>query len=154
MYMFFLSKMVTSKLSRGFTRYVVCNFLSGYNYIQLKTFKYPFWLYNILYVCLLVTQSCPTLCDPMDCCPPGSSVHGILQARILEWVAMPFSRGSSQPRDWIHVSCITGEFLTFWVTGEAHYVWVCVCVCVCVYLLWSEYNSCHKIPASQRWSYQ
>ena len=44
-------------------------------------------------------QSCPTACDPMDCSPPGSSVHGILQARILEWVAMPSSRGSSRPRD-------------------------------------------------------
>ena len=41
-----------------------------------------------------VTQSCPTLCDPLDCSPPGSSVHGILQARILEWAAIPFSRGS------------------------------------------------------------
>ena len=47
------------------------------------------------YVCVLVAQSCPTLCDPMDCSPPGSSVHEILQARILEWVAIPFSRGSS-----------------------------------------------------------
>ena len=47
----------------------------------------------------LVTKSCLTLCDPMDYSPPGSSVHGILQARILVWVAMPFSRGSSQPRD-------------------------------------------------------
>ena len=46
-----------------------------------------------------VAQSCLTLCDPMDCSPPGSSVHGMLQARILEWVAMPSSRGSSQPRD-------------------------------------------------------
>ena len=45
-----------------------------------------------------VTQSCPTLCDPMDCSPPGSSVHGILQGRILEWVAMPFSKGSSWHR--------------------------------------------------------
>ena len=44
---------------------------------------------------VLVTQSCPILCDPMDCSPPDSSVHGILQARILEWVAIPFSRGSS-----------------------------------------------------------
>ena len=44
-------------------------------------------------------QSCPTLCDPRDCGPQGSSVHGILQARILEWVAMPSSRGSSRPRD-------------------------------------------------------
>ena len=47
----------------------------------------------------LVTQSCLTLCDPVDCSPPGSSVHGILQARILEWAAMPSSRESSQPRD-------------------------------------------------------
>ena len=48
---------------------------------------------------VLVTQSCPTLCDPMVCGPPGSSVHGILQAEVLEWVAIPCSRGSSQPRD-------------------------------------------------------
>ena len=61
---------------------------------------------------VLVTQSCPTLCDPMDCSPPGSSVHGILQARILEWAAISFSRGSSQPRDWTQVSHITGRFFT------------------------------------------
>ena len=47
-------------------------------------------------LCVLVAQSCLTLCDPMDCSPPGFSVHGILQARILEWIAMPFSRGTSQ----------------------------------------------------------
>ena len=47
-----------------------------------------------------VVESCPTLSNPMDCGPPGSSVHGILQARVLEWDAIPFSRGSSQPRDW------------------------------------------------------
>ena len=56
-------------------------------------------------------QSCPTLCDPMDCSPPGSSVHGILQARTLEWVAMTSSRGSSWPRDWTQVSCIGRQFL-------------------------------------------
>ena len=66
-----------------------------------------------------VAQSCPTPCDPMDCSPPGSSVHGILQARILEWVAMPSSRGSSQPRDQTHVSCIAGGFFTSWATREA-----------------------------------
>ena len=55
-----------------------------------------------------VTQSCPTLCDPMDCSPPGFSVHGIRQAGILEWVAIPFSRGSSQSRDQTQVSCIAG----------------------------------------------
>ena len=61
-----------------------------------------------------VTQSCPTLCDPVDCIPPGSSVHGILQARILEWVAISFSRGSSQPRDRTQVSCIAGRHFTLW----------------------------------------
>ena len=55
---------------------------------------------------------CPTLCDPMDCSPPGSSVHGIFQARILEWVAMLSSRGSSQSRDRIHISCTAGRFFT------------------------------------------
>ena len=54
---------------------------------------------------VLVAQSCLTL-RPVVCCPPGSSVHGMLQARILEWVAIPFSRGSSQPQDWTWVSCI------------------------------------------------
>ena len=59
----------------------------------------------------LVSQSCPTLCDPMYC-PPGSSVHGILQARILEWVAMPSSRESSQPRGRTQISHIAGRFFT------------------------------------------
>ena len=58
-----------------------------------------------------VTQSCPTLCDPMDYSLPGSSVHGISQARILEWVDMSFSRGSFQPRDQTHVSCIGKQIL-------------------------------------------
>ena len=55
---------------------------------------------------IVSAKSCPTLCDPMDCSPPGSSVHGILQARILEWVAMPSCRGSSQPRDRTHILCL------------------------------------------------
>ena len=63
-------------------------------------------------VCVLVAQSCPTLWDPMDCNPPGSSLHGILQARILEWVAIPFSRGPSWPRDGIQVSCTASQFFT------------------------------------------
>ena len=62
-------------------------------------------------LCLIV-QLCLTLCDPLDCSPPGSSVHGILQARILEWVAMPSSRGSSLARDQTQVSHITGRFFT------------------------------------------
>ena len=67
-----------------------------------------------------VAQLCPTLCDPMDCSPPGSSIHEILQARILEWVAISFSRGSSWPRDQTRVSCILSRCFTIWATREAH----------------------------------
>ena len=101
------------------------------------------WFWNVR---VKVAQSCLTLCYPMD-----YTVHGILQARILEWVAFPFSRGSSQPRDRTQVSHIAGGFFTSWVTREAtseagsegvslwclcmcvsfHYG-VCACVCVCV----------------------
>ena len=65
-------------------------------------------------VVVLVAQSCPTFCNPMDCSPPGSSVHGILQAIILKWVALSFSRGSSQPRDQIQVSHTACRFFTIW----------------------------------------
>ena len=71
---------------------------------------------NIKFV--LAPQSCPTLCNPMGCSPQDSSVHGILQASILEWVAIPFSRGSSQPRDRTQVSCTAGRFFTNWATRE------------------------------------
>ena len=60
----------------------------------------------------LVTKLYLTLCDPVDCSPPGFSVLGILQARILEWVAISFSRGSCPPRDWNCISCLADEFLT------------------------------------------
>ena len=68
---------------------------------------------------VLKSLSCVWLFATMDCSPPGSSVHGILQARILEWVAIPFSRGSSQPRDQTQVSCIAGRGFNLWATGEA-----------------------------------
>ena len=61
---------------------------------------------------VLVAQSCPTLCNPMDCSPPGSSIHVILQARMLEWVAIPFSKGYSQCRDRTQVSSTAGRFFT------------------------------------------
>ena len=67
---------------------------------------------------MLVAQSCLILCDPLDCRPPGSSVCGILLARLLEWVAIPFSRGSSQPGDRTWVSRIAGRFFTVWATRE------------------------------------
>ena len=75
-----------------------------------------------------VAQSCPTLCDPMD-----YTDDGILQARILEWGAFPFSRGSSQPRDWTQVSHITGGFSTSWAAREAQ---------VNIWPYYSSNNSC------------
>ena len=86
---------------------------------------HTFWLILLSYVGVgpvsdssdsEVTQSCPTLCDPMDCSLSGSSVHGIFQARILEWVAVSFSRGSSQPKDRTRVSCIASRRFTVWAT--------------------------------------
>ena len=66
-----------------------------------------------------VTQSCPTLCDCID-----YTVLGILQARILEWVAFPFSSGSSWPRNWTRVSCIGGGFFTNWAIRESRWFWI------------------------------
>ena len=66
-----------------------------------------------------VAESCPTLCDPMDCSLPGFSVHGIFQARVLKWVAISFSRGSSWPRDRTWVSRVVGKRFTHWATREA-----------------------------------
>ena len=68
--------------------------------------------YAHLCVCVLVAQMCLTLCDPIDCSLPTSSVHGVLQARVLEWVAIPFSRESSSLRDRTQISCTAGRFFT------------------------------------------
>ena len=73
--------------------------------------SYPAYIKNSC-VCAKSLQLYLTLCDLMDCSLPGSSVHGILQVRILEWVSMPSSRGYSQPRDRTQASCITGGFFT------------------------------------------
>ena len=93
------------------------------------------WIVSIRYycecVCVFVAQLCLTLCDPMECFLPGSSVHGIIQARILEWVAIPLSRGSSRPRDWTQVYCIAGGFFSLSHQGSP-LLCMCVCVCVCV----------------------
>ena len=76
-------------------------------------------------VLCLVTQLCLTLCDLMDCSCQAPLSMGILQVRILEWLAMPFSRESSQPRDQTQVLCIAGRFFTIWATREAQeYLWV------------------------------
>ena len=75
------------------------------------------------YVGVLVIQLCPTLCDPKDYSLPSSSVHGILQARTLKWVAIPFSRGCSLPRDWTQVSHFAVRFFTISATRKAQICW-------------------------------
>ena len=87
---------------------------------------------NICFLSVLVhAQSRLTLWGSMDCSPPGSSVHGISQASILEWVAISFSRGSSQPRNWTHIYCIGRQILWCWATGRAHLIeYVCLLSCV------------------------
>ena len=83
-----------------------------------------FWIgmffHSYLTACVLATQSCMTLCNSMDCSPPVSSVHGILQASILEWVVIPFSRRSSWHKDQTQVFCTAGRFFTVWTIREAH----------------------------------
>ena len=83
---------------------------------------------------VLVTQSCPALRDTVDCSPPGSPVHGTLWGRILEWVDIPFSRGSSWPRDQTQVSCIAGRFFTIWATRETVILTVINLWTVCFFL--------------------
>ena len=90
------------------------------NFVKCFFCIYWLWFYLSFWWCgewvSKVTQLCPTLCDPVDCSPPGSSIYGILQARILEWVAISFSRGSSQPRDQTQVSRIAGRRFNLWAT--------------------------------------
>ena len=78
------------------------------------------WSPGFLYI---NQESCPTLCDPMDCSLPGSSVHGVFQAWILEWVVISFSRGSSRPRDQTWVSCFAGRCFTLWAAREALHIY-------------------------------
>ena len=82
-----------------------------------KAMVFPVVMFRYENVKMKVTQSCPTLSDPVDC---SFSVHGVFQARLLEWVAVPFSRGSSQPRGGPQVSLTEGRFFTIWAPREAH----------------------------------
>ena len=94
-----------------------------------------YFVYKCIYIYVCVAQMCPTLCDPMDWSPPCSSVHGLLQGRIVEWIAMHFSRGSSQLRDWTQVSCIAGRFFTVWATWEA--LQVCIIITITLSLFFN-----------------
>ena len=90
--------------------------LLHWSYLRIWHLVIPAW--NHESVKMKVAQSCLTLCDPMD-----STVHGILQARTLEWVAFPFSRGFSQPKDWTQVSGLAGRSFTSWATREITSPW-------------------------------
>ena len=91
-------------------------------------------------VCVLVTQSCSTLCDPVGRSPPGSSVHEILQERILEWFAILFSRGSSRPRDPTRASLVTDRFFTISATGDIFHSALSSILCTNGYLILSSYT--------------
>ena len=93
---------------------------SQYCYSCLKTLSEAHYVYYLMKVNVLVSPLCLTLCNPMDCSLPGFSVHEILQARILDWVAISFSRASSPPRAWTHVSSISGRLFTIWATRKAY----------------------------------
>ena len=88
-----------------------------YNLVSISTWNSEISSYTLC----CVSQSCLALCSPLDCSPPSSSVHGIFQARVLQWVAIPFSRGSSRPRDQTCISsdsCTAGGFFTAEPPGE------------------------------------
>ena len=89
-------------------------------WLQIPWFQpYAVLLLLSVSVCVCsVAQLCLTLCDPIDCSSTATSVHGILQTRILEWVPIPFSRGSSRPRDWTHISCSGRRILYHWATWQ------------------------------------
>ena len=101
---------------------------------------YSFLPPGLHFLLFLVCKSCPTLCNPMGYRLPGSSVHGILQARILEWVAIPFSLKSSWLRDWTRISCIGRRILYHWATWEAPWsayllLKTAITICVSVFSL-------------------
>ena len=97
------------------------------------------------YIKVKVAQSCPAVCDPTNYSLPDSSVHGILQARILEWVAFLFSRGSSQPRDWTQVSCIAGGFVTSWAESRIYKIYkVHIYIYILFYYIYYLYPDAEK----------
>ena len=108
--------------------------------------------------CSSVAQSCPTPCDTRDCSPPGSSVHAILQARILEWVAIPSSRGPSQPRDWARVSCVGRQILYHWAPWEVLLFWdtcyIPKAICLPIYICWKLQCPSQRLSSpSFSWTY-
>ena len=120
---------------------LLCSYLIWMVIMEMTSLNSPS-VVRLWIICFyLVTKSCLTLCDSMDCSLPGSSVHGISQARILESVAISFFRVSSKPWDGTHVSCFAGRFFYHWARREAHTETMCVCVS----------HSHHWAPAARLW---
>ena len=112
--------------------------------LGVKTVLLPFGSLNPVQPTKNTVQSCPTLCDPVDCSLMGSFVHGILWTRLLEWAAISSSRGSPWPRAWTQVSCKAGKFFTLWTTRETLLIplWISpslksLCLPLWAYFLWN-----------------
>ena len=115
-------------------------------------------------VAVLVPQLCLTLCNPVDCSLPGSSVHGILPARILEWVAISYSKGSSQPTDWTWVSCIgrwilhhlshQGSSFSYYLVYLLSGCLQISCLCLRDFLDWFRSMWPKLIQLSEHWNYE
>ena len=107
---------------KGNCDFTLLNFAVSYRNTFLNKCDYVIHYFNVHFSLCFFAQLCPTLGDPVDSSLPGSSLHGILQARILEWAAISFSRGSSQPRDQTRISCIAGRRFTLWTIREAQWL--------------------------------
>ena len=115
----FCEHVMTQKFKDAYKRTIFCHWCLLFKALWRRCLKVANQLFGKCTnnVKVKVVQSCLTLWDPMD-----YTVHDILQARIVEWVAFPFSRGSSQPRDWTHISLIAGGSFTSWATREVPHV--------------------------------
>ena len=129
--------------SRGFVFICSFNFIYLYFYwskvglrccVRLWYTANWFSVYICVCVCMCV-QSCLTLCDPVDCYLPGSSVHGISQKRTLEWIAVSYSRGLSRPRDQSHISCLASRFFTTEPFGKTIYTYIYICLYILFQIL-------------------
>ena len=135
------------------------SFCSRINHWLLSLFSFN-WIIVDLQYCVsfrwvakgfsyfLVTKLCLTLCDRMDYYLPGSSVHGILQARILEWAAISFSRGSSCSRDWTWVSCIGRQILYHWAIREASCMYIYTTIYIYIHNLNILFSTFSFTPSS------
>ena len=105
-----LASVVSNENALSLNSNIFCHTECHFSVLYICVYVLYIYIYIYTSVLCLVAQPCPTLCHPLDCSLPGSSVHGILQARILEWVAMPSSGGSSQRRDQTQAFCTAGRF--------------------------------------------